>query len=136
MSPAKKWIAAIVGLLSANVLASVVLATTAARGASEVIPDYYESGVHYDDAIDRAATNARLGWPIDAHVDRGAIVVATIAGATVSVSGYPRAHARERFAATLVDGRAAVAAHGICDVEIAVARGTDRMVVHRVLELP
>jgi len=51
VTPARKWTIAIAGLLGVNVVASVVLAMTASHGSSQVIPDYYERAVHYDDAI-------------------------------------------------------------------------------------
>jgi len=40
MTARTKWIAAIVGLLLANVIACVVLATAAHHGASRVVPGY------------------------------------------------------------------------------------------------
>ena len=40
MSARTKWIAAIVGLLLANVLACVTLAAVAHHGASKIVPGY------------------------------------------------------------------------------------------------
>lgn len=42
MSPAKRWILAIVCLLAFNVVAMVVLAVVANDGASKVVPGYGE----------------------------------------------------------------------------------------------
>ena len=148
MKPATKWIAAIGGLLGANVVASVVLATTAARGASQVIPDYYESGVHYDTAIDHAVASRATGWRVHATMVGTSLVVtvrdasgALVDGARVRATGYQRAHASEPFALVLagVDGayRAPIVAPaGTCDVELVIERGREAYNQHLVLEVP
>ena len=147
MTPATKWIAAISGLLGANVIASVVLAVNAAQGASQVIPNYYETGVHYDDAIDRAAASRATGWHVATTME-GRTLVATVRdargalvdGARVTATGYQRAHASERFTATLVGAgayRATLPAlSGTCDVELVVERGAETFSRHAVVEVP
>ncbi len=138
MSAGKKWVAAIAGLLGVNVLATLFLAVTAAHGGSEVIPDYYESGVHYDTAIDRAAASRALGWRARAEVTGGQLVIdvrdatgAPLEGAHVAVSGYQRAFATERLEVALASSgevyRAAFPARaGVQDLTITVERGRDR----------
>ena len=135
MSPATKWILAIVGLLAGNVIAMVVLITASHRGGSQVIPAYYDKAVHYDDQIDQAARNAHLGWPITASSEGGAIAIAGApAGARIAVTGYPRAHADRTFEFT--GARAASPAHGWLDLTITVTRDADRFVTHQSLEVP
>jgi len=137
MTAAKRWTLVIVGLLGANVLATVGLATWAARGGSEVIPDYYETGVHYDTAIDRAAASRALGWRATANVAGGELVVAVrdaggapVGGARVTVAGYQRAYSTERLAVALSPTgdayRGAFPARpGVQDLTITVERGRD-----------
>jgi len=109
MNAGTKWTLAIVGLLGGNLIAMAVLATTANRGGAQVIDDYYEKSVHYDDAIDEAARSTALGWSADPTLSADTLEVrvhgasgAPLAGARVRVDGYPRAHASDRFAIDLV----------------------------------
>lgn len=102
MTAQVKWILAIGGLLSANVIACVVLAIVADHGGSEIIPDYYAKATRYDSDMARAAASRRLGWQVDVAVDGDAIDASlrdasgrAIDGASVRVIGYPRAHATE-----------------------------------------
>ena len=137
MSAGKRWTVAIVGLLGANVLATIFLAVSATHGGSEIIPDYYESGVHYDTAIDRATASRALGWRASADVRDGELVIAVrdamgapVAGARVAVAGYQRAFAAERLAVALTASgdvyRAAFPARaGVQDLTITVERGRD-----------
>ncbi|HEY4175493.1 MAG TPA: FixH family protein [Kofleriaceae bacterium] len=104
MTASVKWTIAIVGLLMGNVVATVVLATVANAGKSQVIPDYYDHAAHFDDAIDEAAESAKLGWRVTASIVDGAAEVRAvdaqgmpILGAVVRCSGYPRAHADHTF---------------------------------------
>jgi len=130
-----RWILAIVGLLAGNVIAMVILIVASHSGGSQVIPSYYDKAVHYDDQIDQAARNARLGWSITASLDAGAIAIAGApAGAAISVTGYPRAHADRTFA--FAGPRAPAPAHGWLDLTITVERGADRFVKHQALEVP
>ncbi|CAN5909165.1 hypothetical protein BH11MYX2_BH11MYX2_10000 [soil metagenome] len=100
MKASTKWTIAIVGLLAGNVLATVVLATVAAAGKSQVIPDYYDHAAHFDDAIDEATRSAQLGWRVSASLTDQYVEVRAVdgtgmplVGAKVRVTGYPRAHA-------------------------------------------
>ena len=135
MSPTTKWIVAIVGLLGGNMIAMGVLIAASHDGGSQVIPAYYDKAVHYDDQIDQAARNARLGWPISASIDRDALVITGApAGAEIHVTGYARAHADRVFA--LAGPRAPLPAHGVLDLTITVDRGGDHFVQHQALEVP
>jgi nitrogen fixation protein FixH len=103
-----RWVLAIVGLLVGNLLAMVFLAVAANTGGAEVIPDYYERASNYNDEIDEAARSRALGWTAQLALGATTIEVslrdqvgASIAGAKVRVSGYPRAHASRRIDATL-----------------------------------
>jgi nitrogen fixation protein FixH len=135
VNPATRWILAIVGLLAANVIAQGVLIAASHSGASQVIPSYYDKAVHYDDQIDQARRNTELGWPVVATADHGTIAITGApAGATVSVTGYPRAHADRPFA--LTGARVASPAHGWLDLTITVDRNGDHFVQHQALEVP
>jgi hypothetical protein len=130
-----KWIVAIVGLLAGNVIATIVLIAASHHGGSQVIPAYYDKAIHYDDQIDQARRNTQLGWAIAAKLDGGAIVIeGAPAGATVAVTGYPRAHADRSFA--LAGERLPLPAHGILDLTITVDRGADHFVQQQVLDAP
>lgn len=116
MSPGTRWIVAIVGLLTANLLAMGVLMGAAQSGHSQVIPDYYEKAVHYDDAIDQAARNRALGWRVTPRwagelvadvVDRDG---APLVGAIVTIEKRARTPGQQR---------------GIYDLTITVTRGRD-----------
>ncbi len=135
MSPTTKWILAIVGLLGGNVIAMIILIAASHDGGSQVIPAYYDKAVHYDDQIDQAARNAKLGWPVAAAVDHDALVITGApAGADIHVTGYARAHADRTFA--LAGPRAPLPAHGWLDLTITVARGADLFIQHQALEVP
>jgi nitrogen fixation protein FixH len=139
MSPTKKWVLAIVGLLGGNVIAMIILATTAATQSSQIIPDYYAHAAAYDDSIDQAARSRALGWTADASLSSATIDVsvrdaagAPLAGARVHVGGYQRAHAAQRFELDLTDlgggrYRAATTAEpaGVHDLTIVVDRGAE-----------
>jgi hypothetical protein len=137
MSPAFKWIGAIAGLLLANVGASAVLIVESSRGASRVIPDYYERGVHYDDRIDEASRDRTLGWHVDVTPSDGALTVfATDRGgsplghAVVHVVAEERSSGARHELATSsnIAGayRAESALHGWLDLSIAVERDGQR----------
>ena len=137
MTAGKRWVMAVVGLLAANMVATVFLVTRAASGASEVIPNYYETGVHYDTAIDRATASRALGWSATAKVAGGELVVAVrdrggapVSGARVTVAGYQRAYSTERLAVALVPAGTAYhgafpARPGVQDLTVTVERGRD-----------
>lgn len=109
MSAATRWTLAIVALLGGNLVAMLVLATTASREDAQVIPDYYEKAVHYDDTIDEAARSEALGWSAEATLFASTLEVRildragnAVTGARVHVDGYPRAHAVDRIDTELV----------------------------------
>jgi nitrogen fixation protein FixH len=96
------WLLAIVGLLLANVIAMVILAVVANRGAAQVIPDYYARATHYDDELTSSSQSEALGWRVDVSVTGGVLDAtvsdaagAPITGATVRITGYHRAHAAD-----------------------------------------
>jgi nitrogen fixation protein FixH len=125
MTARTRWVGAIVGLLVANVLAMVVLLGAAHTGRSQVIPDYYERAVNYDDAIDQAARNRALGWQVTAAWN--GIIVADVRdrdgqpllGAAVEIEQLPRVQGQRR---------------GLHDVTIIVTRGADRFVERTIVE--
>lgn len=133
MSAKTAWILAIVGLLGGNMIAMVVLITASHDGGSQVIPGYYDKAVHYDDAIDQAARDDRLGWPVRASVAGELIVITGApAGSEVRITGYPRAHANRTFA--LSGAQVPLPVHGVLDLTITVDRGADHFVRHQALE--
>ncbi len=102
MTPARKWLIAIGGLLAGNVIAMVILAVVAGNGGTQVIPAYYDRAAHFDDEIDRASASRALGWHAEVAIAAGAIDVTmsdaagqAVDGARVHVTGYQRAHAGE-----------------------------------------
>ena len=133
MSPAVKWVGAIVGLLLANVSASAVLVVASSRGASRVIPDYYERGVHYDDRLDEASRDRALGWHVDVTASDGALTMlatdrdgSPLTHATVHVVAEERSSGARRELATIAGAagayRGASALHGWVDLSIAIER--------------
>jgi len=125
MSAGTKWIVAIVGLLTANLLAMAILIGAAHAGGSRVLPQYYERAVHYDDAIDQAAKNRALGWRVEA----------TFAGRE------PRVTVRDRAGVAIEDVRVdavprarGVRPAGVYDLTVTAVRGDDRFVEHVVAE--
>jgi nitrogen fixation protein FixH len=102
MTAGWKWLLAIAGLLAANVIAMVILAVVAHRGAAQVIPDYYARATHYDDELSSSSRSRALGWRVEVAVAGDAIEAtvvdaagAPIAGAAVHITGYQRAYASE-----------------------------------------
>jgi nitrogen fixation protein FixH len=137
MSPAFKWIGAIVGLLLANVSASAVLVVASSHGASRVIPDYYERGVHYDDRLDEASRDRALGWHVDVIASDGALTVfvtdrdsSPLAHAAVHVITDERStgNRRELTTVSTVPGayRGTNTLHGWLDLSISVERDSQR----------
>lgn len=148
MNAATKWILAIVGLLAANLIAMIVLASVAHSGGAQVIPDYYETAARYDETLDERARSKALGWTAAATL-HGAVVDVEVRdaaggaldGARVTVTGYPRAHAAARFELELSpvgDGgyRGALSAHrgGVHDVTVIVERAGERFTRALVVE--
>ena len=119
VSAGTKWIAAIIGLLGANLLAMAILIGAANAGRSQVLPQYYERAVHYDDAIDQAARNRALGWRVTARWDDGLAVDVTdrdgqaLRGVRMHVVATPRTAAQRR---------------GVHDVTVVVDHGGSRFV--------
>jgi nitrogen fixation protein FixH len=146
MNAGRRWIAIVIGLLLGNVLAGVVLITAAHHGASRVLPDYYEQGVHYDDAIDQAQRNRLLAWQVGVSIDRGiATVTATdmngnpLDRARVRIDGIERSDAALVIAGDLIatapgQYRARVGGTGWIDVSVTIDRGTDRYAHRLALE--
>ena len=150
MSPARAWLLAIGGLLGANVLAMVVLATAASTRRAEVIPDYYERAVRYDDALAEAARSRALGWSAAVAFGPAALEVVVrdargdaLDGARVLVSGYHRARPAAAFARELDgdgDGRYRAAfpgrARGWYDLEVVVEHAGARFLAPASVEAP
>jgi nitrogen fixation protein FixH len=148
VTPARRWAAAIVGLLAANAAAAGVLLVSANAGESQVIPSYYERAARYDDEIEAAARSRALGWRVEVAAAGGALAVEVrdaaggpVTGARVRVSGHHRAHAARRYelaAAAVGPGRysaPAPAPAGRHDVAIEIERGEERFVRRAVVEV-
>ena len=146
MNPGRRWIVIVVCLLAGNVLAGVALIAAAHHGASRVLPNYYEEGVHYDDAIDQAAQNRALAWHVAVSIDRGiAIVTATdmhgqpLDRAKVHIDGVERSDAARPITGDLVasapgEYRAHVGGTGWIDISVTIDRGADRYAHRLALE--
>lgn len=147
MSAATKWIIAIVGLLAGNIAAMIILATIASATTPGIVPDYYDRAARYDDTIDEAARSRALGWSVEVTIDGGAVEVAlrdarasSLDGATVRVSGYPRARATRQFDVMLIavgQGRYRAAlptTAGVHDVTVVVERGGERFTAQATVE--
>jgi hypothetical protein len=125
MSSATRWIVAIVGLLTANLLAMAILIGAAQAGRSRVIPDYYRRATHHDDAIAQAATNRALGWRVTARWDDG------IAVEVADRDGTPLRDARVHVTSQARTDRQV---GGIHDVTIVVEKGGARYVEHTTVD--
>lgn len=148
MSAATKWTIAILGLLAGNVIAMVVLMTVAHSGASEVIPNYYDRAVQYDNELDDATRSAALGWSADVSLGRSVIEVQVrdragipLDGASVRVTGYSRGHGDRPIDASLAlvgNGAYRAALHmpavGVHDLKVVVERAGDRFITPVSLE--
>jgi len=136
MTPTLRWIVAIIGLLGGNVIAmTILIVSSGAGGGAQVIPDYYERAAHYDRTIDQEAANRALGWRIEVAGRRVTVVDAGgRAIERVTLAGYPRAHAAQRFATR--DGEVPAASHGWLDVTVTAERGGDRFVQQVAVEAP
>ena len=143
MNPGRRWIAIVICLLAGNVLAGVALIFAAHHGASRVLPNYYEDGVHYNDAIDQDARNHALAWRVGVSIDHGIATVTAIDvhgqpldHAKVHIDGIGRSDAGLKILADLVatapgEYRARVAGTGWVDVSVTIDHGDDRY-AHRV----
>jgi len=146
MSAGTKWISIVICLLAGNVLAGVVLIGASHHGGSRVLDGYYEQAVHYDDAIDQAAADRRLGWHVGVAIEGGvATVTATdatgqpLAGARVQLAGIERKASARVLASELLATRAGeyrgnVGGAGWVDLAITIERGRDRFVRRYALE--
>jgi len=111
MNPGLRWILFVIGLLAGNVVAVVILMTSAgSAGPDRVLPAYYERAAHYDDVLDEERDSALLGWTAVAAIDAGAVEVSLrdaaggpVRGAHVDVTGYHRAHAGSPIAVGLIE---------------------------------
>lgn len=139
LSPAAKWILAIVGLLGANFAAMVLLITKANDGPSRVVPAYFDRALRYDGASDRGMSNRALGWSTEVACVDGIITVtvtensgAPLVGARVGVVGNYRSHgqriARELIAAAPGVYKGRSGGTGWVDLSIAIERGSSRFV--------
>ena len=142
MTASTRWILAIVGLLVGNVLAMVILATTATTRGPEIIPAYYAQAAAFDDKIDEATQSHRLGWVAEAALSSSTVEVsvrdaagAPLAGARVHVAGYQRAYASQRLdsssptsAAAATARRSPPSTRAVHDLTIVVERAGQRYV--------
>jgi len=104
MTPKRKWTLAICGLLAFNVAAMTALAVAANNGGTQIIPAYDVKAAHYSDEMARVEASRKLGWRAEPVIASGALEIALVdgdgapvVGATVTATGYQRAHAAERF---------------------------------------
>lgn len=146
MTASTRWTLIIVGLLGGNLLAMALLIGSSQTSRAQVIPEYYQRAVRFDDEIDDASRARDLGWQIRASLERDAITVevADRAGkpvvGVVHVHGFQRAHAANRFEvdlAAIADGRYRIARAnelGVHDLDVVVERGSSRFVAHVVIE--
>jgi FixH protein len=137
MSPKTRWIAAILGLLGANVAGVVILIATSSARAAQVLPIEF--------TVDEPDT---LGWTVSAsgHIDGIDVAVTDRAGAPIGdaivrVEGFQRAHGRESVALVLPPAApghyhvATLLRTGWYDLKIVVERGRDRHVEAIVAEI-
>lgn len=97
MNAGTRWIAIVIGLLAANVLAVVILIGTAGDPSPRVVPDSYQRALDYDRTMAERTDSAALGWGarlrlIEISPGRGRVeleltdrAAAPLAGATVAV---------------------------------------------------
>lgn len=109
VSPAAKWVLAIVGLLGANFAAMIVLVASANHGSSRVVPSYYDPALRYESALDQATRNRALGWSVDLAIVDGIVTLTAqdasgspLVGAHVTIAGTYRSGG-EPIAGALVE---------------------------------
>ncbi len=147
----RRWIYVCIGLLTVNAGVMAILIVASARSAPTVVPHYYERAVDWDRTMAEERAMERLGWKVELSLAQaGATVTLHTAsgqpldGATVSLSGFPRAHPALRLQLEQVtggDGRAQLAAPqpllaGWYELDLTVTRGPVRISLHRAVELP
>lgn len=109
LSPAAKWMLAIVGLLGANFAAMFVLIAKANYGASRVVPSYYDLAHRYESSQEQAANNRALGWTFEIGIANGIVALTAtdgsgspLVGARVDVMGTYRSSG-EPIAGALIE---------------------------------
>lgn len=147
MSAATRWTLVIVGLLVGNVAMMGVLIAASTSSRPAIIPEYYDRAVAYDRELDDAERSRTIGWQVKVTLGRDDLEVelrtrdgARIPDARVSLAGFQRAHASERFELALVATDGTYRARrelrlGVYDVEIVVERGGERFVARQTLEV-
>jgi nitrogen fixation protein FixH len=155
MTLPRRWMFVPIGLLSLNALVMVVLVTASSWHPPEVVPQYYERAVAWDQAVAAAQAAEDLGWKIDVALDHGGASVRAhdgagrpVARAHVTLTGFHRGYPDRRAQLDLTtdavgdargvprDGvNAWRATPGWYEVEIAIKRGAISYSVHRSLRL-
>lgn len=111
MIAARRWILIVVGLLAGNVVAMVVLFTTAGPAdAGRVLPAYYQRAARYEVQLTEQRASDRLGWRTEITLAGDLVEVrlrgtdgAPVRGVQVAVTGYHRAHAEAPIATALIE---------------------------------
>lgn len=146
MSAGVKWGIAIVGLLVANLVAMGILLGAASADRPQVIPEYYDRAVHYDETIDQAATNRALGWTVRVSWTAALELVVRdrsgepLSGARVQVVGTGRATSARRFDERLRESAPGTYAwpggdrRGIYDLAIVIELGQETFIDRFVAE--
>jgi nitrogen fixation protein FixH len=139
MSARTRWIAAILGLLGANVLGVVILIATSSANASQIIPQYDDRAARFQVVLDEAEASRALAWQatVTATVSSIDVIVrdrtgAPLDGAAVRIQGFHRAHAAAALdlaLAPIAPGHFRITAPllaGVYDLRVVVERGGAR----------
>lgn len=139
LSPAAKWVFAIVGLLGANFAAMMILISKANEGPSRVVASYSDRTLRYHGAAEADRHNPASGWTATVAIVDGIMTLtaedssgAPLVGARVEVVGSYRSHGQrivsELTATVPGEYRGHVGGTGWVDVSIAIERGGSRFV--------
>jgi nitrogen fixation protein FixH len=151
----RRWMFVPIGLLAVNALVMVVLVTASSWHPPEVVPQYYERAVAWDQSVAAAQAAQDLGWKIDVELDgRGARIRAhdgagrPVAQAHVTLTGfhrrYPDRRAQLEVTTDEVGDAQGVPSDGVnrwratpgwYELDIAIKRGAISYSVHRSLQL-
>jgi nitrogen fixation protein FixH len=157
VKPGTGWIIGVVGILSAFVIANLLLMRLANDDPSFAIePDYYRKAVAFDSTMAQERRSAALGWTASSLIAPGAgasgpVVTVTLAdarqqpvvGAAVTITARFNARANNVLSATLREDapgtyRAPLAVQhaGQWEVRIDAVRGTERFVTSTRTDAP
>lgn len=139
LSPAAKWVFAVVGLLGANFAAMVILVSKANDGPSRVVASYSDRAVRYHGMAETDQHSRVLGWTTTIAIVDGTMTLiakdssgARLVDARVDVVGSYRSRGQRIFAKLVASAPGEYKGHvggtGWVDLAIAIEAGGSRSV--------